>query len=195
MLWHMCVLRACVWACVSACVFAGQWFVHIWNFLVAAANRKRRQNVSRCNGQPCGFNAISHNKWPAWCSIIIIIIIIIVINMIIISCRGTCNTRWLHASLPTARALNLPTCQQNEGLQLPLSSSFAPSPTLSLSRSLLASLWHNELTSVIMLLCCECEWLCLAQHNRWLQVYIRAVHVARGSCHLPLLSAAAVEET
>lgn len=49
--------------------------------------------------------------------------------------------------------------------------------------------WTDKCNYVAV--CFECERRCLAQHNRWLQVYIRTVHVEHPSCHLPHPSGAA----
>lgn len=62
----MCV-RLC--ECVCLCVYAHLSVIHaLCEFLLLLRKEKRklRKNVSRFNGRSCGFNAISHNKWPSW---------------------------------------------------------------------------------------------------------------------------------
>lgn len=107
------VFDMCVCVCLPVCVCSHVCDSCIMRVFVAVAKGKRkwRKNVSRFNGRSCGFNAISHNKWPSWRNIsdtitsiiiIIIIILVIIIMMLLSRCSATRHVQHAYAMFSVA---------------------------------------------------------------------------------------------
>lgn len=159
------VFEMCVCACVCSLV-CDSCIMRVF-VAVAKGKRKWRKNVSRFNGRSCGFNAISHNKWPSWrnisdaiTSIIIIIIIIvgvIIIVMLLSRCSATRHVQHAYAMFSDA---------DPPWLYI----TFNYSPPLSVSPSLTLFLFHHvaqwtDKCNYVAVLCalsvCVCvrEWV------------------------------------